>query len=150
MEKLPEGDKEILIVLPIVDRSTGMRRGVTLPSKGHESFVYAAKEILSFIAYLGYQTVEVRADNEPAMESLVTMVVQARNKIGSRTLSNPNQSYEYASNGAAEQSIQTLRDLGTSLLEQVRTKAGWTSRVPTILLDRRTPMLDTSIIVSAW
>ena len=67
---------------------------------------------------------EVRADNEPAMESLVTMVVQARNKIGLRTLSKPSQPYEHATNGAAEQAIQTLRDLGTTLLEQVRTKAG--------------------------
>ena len=82
-----------------------MCRGVVFPSKGHESLVYAAKEILSFIAYLGYQTVEVRADNEPAMESLVTMVVQARNKIGLRTLSKPSPPYEHATNGAAEQAI---------------------------------------------
>ena len=124
MEKVSEGDKEILTVLSIVDRSTGMCRGVALPSKGHESLVYAAKKILSFIAYLGHQTVEVRADNEPAVESLVTMVVQARNKIGLKTLSKPSQPYGRATNGAAEQAIQTLRDLGATLLEQVRTKAG--------------------------
>ena len=91
MEKAPENEKEVLTMLSVVDRSTGMIRGVSLPSKGQESLVHAAKEILSFIAYLGYQTVEVRADNEPAMESLVTMVVQARSKIGLRTISKPSQ-----------------------------------------------------------
>ena len=124
MERAPENDKEVLTMLSVVDRSTGMIRGVSLPSKGQESLVHAAKEILSFIAYLGYQTVEVRADNEPAMESLVTMVVQARSKIGLRTICKPSQPYEHATNGAAEQAIQTLRDLGTTLLEQVKAKAG--------------------------
>ena len=58
------------------------------------------------------------------MESLVTMVVQARSKVGLRTIAKPSEPYEHRTNGAAEQAIQTLRDLATTLLEQVKTKAG--------------------------
>ena len=124
LDKLDGDDREVLTVLSVVDRSTGMVRGIPLPSKGHEGLVHAAKEVISFVSYLGYQTIQVRSDNEPAMESLVTMVVQARSKVGLRTIAKPSQPYEHATNGAAEQAIQTLRDLATTLLEQVKTKSG--------------------------
>ena len=124
LDKLDGDDREVLTVLSVVDRSTGMVRGIPLPSKGHEGLVHAAKEVISFVSYLGYQTIQVRSDNEPAMESLVTMVVQARSKVGLRTIAKPSEPYEHRTNGAAEQAIQTLRDLATTLLEQVKTKAG--------------------------
>ena len=50
------------------------------------------------------------------------MVIQARSKVGLR-IAKPSQPYEHATNGAAEQAIQTLRDLATTLLAQVKTKA---------------------------
>ena len=151
MEQTPSEDQEVLTVLSVVDRSTGMCRGVPLPSKGHDSLVHAAKEIISFGAYLGYQTIEVRSDNEPAMESLTTMVVQARSKVGLRTLSKPSQPYEHATNGAAEQAVQTLRDLGITLcLNKLGSKQVWNSGPPTTLSDGRSPMRGIFTTATPW
>ena len=65
LDKLDGDDREVLTVSS---------------QKGHEGLVHAAKEVISFVSYLGYQTIQVRSDNEPAMESRVMMVVQARSK----------------------------------------------------------------------
>ena len=40
------GDKDLLTILIVVDKSTGMCRAIPLPSKGNESLVHGAKEML--------------------------------------------------------------------------------------------------------
>ena len=51
LDKLDGDDREVLTVLSVVDRSTGMVRGIPLPSKGHEGLVHAAKEVISFVSH---------------------------------------------------------------------------------------------------
>ena len=116
--------KDVMTILIVVDKSTGMCRAVPLPSKGDESLVHGAKEVLGFISYLGYQSVGIRGDNEPSAVALTKMICQARSKLGLKTVDKPCQPYEHATNGAAEQAVQGIRDLGTTLLEQLKAKSG--------------------------
>ena len=116
--------KDVMTILIVVDKSTGMCRAVPLPSKGDESLVHGAKEVLGFISYLGYQSVGVRGDNEPSAVALTKMICQARSKLGLKTVDKPCQPYEHATNGAAEQAVQGIRDLGATLLEQLKAKSG--------------------------
>ena len=115
--------KDVMTVLIVVDKSTGMCRAIPLPSKGEESLVHGAKEILGFISYLGYQAVGIRGDNEPAAQALTRMICQSRCKLGLKTIARPSQPYEHATNGAAEQAVQGIRDLGTTLLQQLKEKS---------------------------
>ena len=116
--------KDVMTILIVVDKSTGMCRAVPLPSKGDESLVHGAKEVLGFISYLGYQSVGIRGDSEPSAVALTKMICQARSKLGLKTVDKPCQPYEHATNGAAEQAVQGIRDLGTTLLEQLKAKSG--------------------------
>ena len=118
------GNKNFLTILIVVDKSTGMCRAIPLPSKGDDSLVHGAKEMLGFISYLGYQGVGIRGDNEPSAVALSKMVCQARTKLGLRTVDKPSQPYEHPTNGAAEQAVQGIRDLGSTLLAQLRAKSG--------------------------
>ena len=86
--------------------------------------MHGAKEILGFVAYLGYNAVGVRGDNEPSAVAVTRMVCQARSKLGLKTVDKPCQPYEHPTNGAAEQAVQGIRDLGTALLEQLKRKSG--------------------------
>ena len=117
-------EKDVLTILIVVDKTTGMCRAIPLPSKGDESLVHGAKEVLGFIAYLGYQGVGIRGDNEPSAVALTKMICQARSKLGLKTVDKPCQPYEHPTNGAAEQAVQGIRDLGTTLLEQLKAKSG--------------------------
>ena len=117
-------EKDVLTILIVVDKTTGMRRAIPLPSKGDESLAHGAKEVLGFIAYLGYKGVGIRGDNEPSAVALTKMICQARSKLGLKTVDKPCQPYEHPTNGAAEQAVQGIRDLGTTLLEQLKSTSG--------------------------
>ena len=125
MQKEKKRGSEKGLVLACVCSGTGMLRAIPLPSKERSSLQYAAREVLSFISYLGYSEVSVRGDNEPSMTLLVDKVVQARTQVGLRTTKSPSQPYEHQTNGLAEQAIQSLRDIGTSLLWQVKERSGF-------------------------
>ena len=107
-------------VLVAVDRESGMTRAVPLPSKDEVSVQYGAKEVLSFLFYLGRTEVSIPADNEPSMLNLVDRVVNARMKFGLSTRKSPSQPYARETIGAAEQAIQSVRNVGASRLQQLR------------------------------
>ena len=109
-----------LVILTCVDKDTGMIGVVPLPSKDGSALQYAAKEVLSFLSYLGRTEAEIRGDNEPSMQNLVTRIVTARASVGLATRPSPTQPYEHQTNGPAEQSIQSVREIGATLLQQVK------------------------------
>ena len=122
MRNIPSAaDKEKnILVLVCVDRDTGMLHAVPLPAKDTQAIHHAAKEVLGFLSYLGRTEVEIRGDNEPPMVALCDKVVNARNKAGLATRKAPSQPYEHQTNGAAEQAVLGLRDIGSTLLQQVK------------------------------
>jgi len=125
MNRVGEEDKEpVLTVLACIDRSTGMMQAIPVPNKKHDSQVYAAKQVLTFISYLSYADVQLRHDNEPVMQSLADMICKARARHGLATRPRPSQPYVHESNGVVEQAVQNLRDMAVVHLEQVREHAG--------------------------
>ncbi|CAE7728347.1 RE2 [Symbiodinium sp. CCMP2592] len=119
MKQAPTSKEKKLTVLVCVDRDTGMIHSVPLPGKGTTVLQHAAKEVLGFLSYLGRTEVEIRGDNEPPMVALCDKVVEARNKAGLSTRKTPSQPYEHQTNGAAEQAVLSMRDIGSTLLQQV-------------------------------
>ncbi|CAE7834903.1 RE2 [Symbiodinium sp. CCMP2592] len=119
MKQAPASKEKKLTVLVCVDRDTGMIHSVPLPGKDTTALQHAAKEVLGFLSYLGRTEVEIRGDNEPPMVALCDKVVEARNKAGLSTRKTPSQPYEHQTNGAAEQAVLSMRDIGSTLLQQV-------------------------------
>ena len=109
-----------MMILVCVDRATGMLHGVPLPSTEKQCLQYAANQVLSFLSYLGRTEVEIRGDNEPSMAMLLDKIVTARTAAKLATRKAPSQPHEHQTNGAAEQAILSLRDIGSTLLQQVR------------------------------
>ena len=119
MKQAPASKDKKLMVLVCVDRDTGMVHSVPLPGKDMQALQRAAKEVLGFLSYLGRSEVEIRGDDEPPMVALCDKVVDARNKAGLSTRKAPSQPYEHQTNGAAEQAVLSMRDIGSALLHQV-------------------------------
>ena len=121
---ISDSKEPTMTVLACIDRSTGMVQAVPVPNKSKDARIYAAKQVLTFISYLGYGEIQLRHDNEPSMSALASMISVARAKHGLRTLPRPSQPYVHESNGVVEQCIQTLRDMAVVHLEQIRDHAG--------------------------
>ena len=113
-----------MTVVAIVDNSTGMLASVPVPGKGRESHTHVAKQVLQFLSHLGYAEVQLKGDNEPAMEQLLSTICNARLKHGLKTQVCPSQPYVHQSNGVVEQAIQNLRDIAVVHLEQLKDASG--------------------------
>ena len=107
-------------ILVLVDKESGVTRIIPLPSKDDISIQYGAQEVLSFLSCLGRTAVSLRSDNEPSMLNLVDRVVNARMKVGLFTRKSASQPYARETNGAAEQVIQSVRNVGPNLLQHLR------------------------------
>eukprot|EP00439_Symbiodinium_sp_Y106_P028768 s8399_g3.t1 len=109
MKQAPASKDKKLMVLVCADRDTGMVHSVPLPGKDMQALQHAAKEVLGFVSYLGRSEVEIKGDK----------VVEARNKAGLSTRKAPSQPYEHQTNGAAEQAVLSMKDIGSTILHQV-------------------------------
>ena len=119
-------DKSKITLLVAVERTSGMMRCIPMQTKAKASMVHAAKEVLSFMSYLGLGEAYVRGDNEPSMVGLVDLIVKARVNAGLKTLKNPSQMYVHQTNGVAEQALQSIRDIGVVFLNQLQSRSGVT------------------------
>ena len=66
-------------VLSVVDTGTGMGLAFSIPAK-NLGIPYVVKVITSFIAQLGYDTVKLRSDNEPAIKKVKGQIAEALRK----------------------------------------------------------------------
>ena len=113
------GTDETLIMLCIHDRHTKMMHAVPTPSKGGRSLPYLSAELCRFVTWLGYQEVCLRTDNEPAALSLLEACRKALKGLGVHTTVELVVPGNKEANGAAEVTVQTIRNQANLLIEQI-------------------------------
>ena len=141
------GTDETLILLCIHDRHTKMMHAVPTPSKGGRSLPYLSAELCRFVTWLGYQEVCLRTDNEPATLSLLEACRKALKGLGVHTMVELVVPGNKEANGAAEVTVQTIRNQANLLIEQIERAVGATDKV---LFGASHPLYAWAVVHASW
>ena len=98
---------------------------------------------MRFIQSLGHATVELRCDAEPATLSLQRAVVNARQRLGLKTVERNPPVGHHQANGYVEKAVDLIRRLACTLLDMVRHKTG-------CKIDVVHPLFAWSFVHAAW
>ena len=106
-----------LITLCVKDRDTGWREAIPTKRKGGpESIRFLTGEVVRLCNVLGYNDITLRCDPEPSCRSLQQEIQKARGRLGQRTRLELAGEEEKASNGAAEETVESTRQQACVLL----------------------------------
>ena len=133
--------KDLLCCLIAHDSATGAITAIPCESKG--STRYLGVELMRFIQSLGHATVELRCDAEPATLSLQRAVVNARQRLGLKTVERNPPVGHHQANGYVEKAVDLIRRLACTLLDMVRHKTG-------CKIDVVHPLFAWSFVHAAW
>ena len=117
-----EGPHEKLICFVMHDSQTGATGAVPIFHKADLKLM--AKSIVKFSHQLGYTTVGLRCDQEPAMLKVQELAFKSLNNLGYRVLIDNPPIRDHASNGLVEGSIYRIRRLATVLQCSVEDQVG--------------------------
>ena len=141
------GTDDPLTVLFIHDRSTKMMHAVPTAAKGGKSLPYLTQELCRFVTWLGHQEVWFRTDNEPSTVSLLDACRKALKGLGVHTTVELVVPGNKEANGAAEVTVQTLRNQANLSIEQVERSVGADGKV---LFSALHPLYSWAIIHAGW
>ncbi|CAE7258440.1 Ptchd3 [Symbiodinium sp. CCMP2592] len=114
-----------LITLCVKDRATGWREAIPTKRKGGpESIKFLTSEVVRLCNVLGYNDVTIRCDPEPSCRTLQQEVQKARGRLGQRTRLEQSGEEEKASNGAAEEAVESTRQQTCVLLSAYEHNTG--------------------------
>eukprot|EP00435_Cladocopium_sp_Y103_P048802 s823_g14.t1 len=124
-KSLAEGDVEDAVPaslwMVLADSQTGAVGCVPLKSKGQVKL--ATSEVMPFGQGLGYHSVCFHTDNEPSVRKILRALLNAPHALGSPTRITTAKPYDHA-NSLAENSIQRVRGLTGTLMEQLQEYIG--------------------------
>jgi len=100
-------DTELGTSLVAVDRDSGFAYGNALASKDADA--YSCKEINGFVKQMGYASVELRCDNEPAVKAIQQGVLAIRSKEKDKTILTNGKTKDSKSMGLVETTIRWWR-----------------------------------------
>ena len=141
------GTDDSLTVLFMHDRSTKMMHAVPTPAKGGRSLPYLTQELCRFISWLGHQEVCLRTDNEPSAVSLLESCRKALKGLGVHTTVELVVPGNKEGNGAAEVTVQVIRNQANLLVEQVERSLGVTDK---LLFTAHHPLYAWAVIHASW
>ena len=120
----PEGaaDDKGALWLVLTDRHTGYLGCIPIQSKGQ--LHYMTHEVLSFVQGLGYSEVGFYGDNEPSIRQILKTIITSRHALGLKTRIYTTKVKDSAGNALAENSIQRIRQLACTLVEDVCERTG--------------------------
>ena len=111
--------------LVCVDSQSKFVKVVALSGKGGSLLKYATKEVITMTQQLGYSQISLHFDTEPAMKQLAESIQTSRLKMGFGTSLEPVAPEPSAHRALpAERYIDTVRRVGTCLLEILRQRTG--------------------------
>ena len=111
-----QASAEKLACLALADRHTGWREAIPCRTKAADSYIVT--EVVRLLSYLGHGEICLKSDAEPTCKALQTKIQVTRAKLGLRTVLEYVPEEEKASNGAAEQAVETCRQHGNILLAE--------------------------------
>ena len=112
-------DDSSLIAMAMVDNKTGYLGVVPLNSKAQ--FDLLTKELVAFCSTLGYNEVELRCDNEPAIMQVAKLTIQARQQMGLVTRLVTPAAYAHC-NGLIENAVARIRGVGCSFMHSLQNR----------------------------
>ena len=120
----PEGevDDKGALWLVLTDSHTGYLGVVPIQSKGQLN--YMTHEVLSFVQGLGYAEVGFYGDNEPTIRQILKTIITSRHALGLKTRIYTTKVKDSAGNALVENSIQRIRQLACTLMEDVYERTG--------------------------
>ena len=120
---------------------------VPTPSKGGRSLPFLSAELCRFVTWLGYQEVCLRTDNEPATLSVLEACRKALKGLGVHTTVELTVPGNKEANGAAEVTVQVIRNQANLLVEQVEKAVGATDKV---LFSAAHPLYAWAVVHAGW
>ena len=119
-----EHEKDKLTVLFAHDQHTKMMRSVPTQQKGGRSLVYLCTELVRFILRLGHQAVILRCDDEPSTVALANSTRKSLRSFGVSCKLEFVTVGNHQGNGAAEVTVQVIRQLGMCFLQRLEAGGG--------------------------
>ena len=102
-------DRKIIKCLIACDYESKAVFATVIAQKGHDDNGYAANFILEVVKWLGYTTIMVKSDNEPAMLRLVKVAVEKLRTRLATVREEHSKEYDSQSHGATETRIRSVR-----------------------------------------
>ena len=112
-----ETDK--LTCLFLHDRSTKMMLAIPSPQKGGKYLQYLTTEVVRFIMQTQHREIAIKTDREPSILALTNAVRRACKSFGITVYDEAVQVGGHQANGAAEITVQVLRQKAGMWLQQV-------------------------------
>ena len=124
LDPQPEGapDDKGALWLVLTCSQTGYLGVVPIQGKGQIN--YMTHEVLSFVQSLGCAEVGFYGDNEPTIRQILKTIITSRHALGLKTRIFTTKVKDSAGNSLAENSIQRIRQLACTLVEDVAQKTG--------------------------
>ena len=119
-----EDEKDKLTVLFAHDQHTKMMHSVPTQQKGGRSLVYLCTELVRFILHLGHQAVILRCDDEPSTVALANSTRKSLRSFGVSCKLEFVTVGNHQGNGAAEVTVQVIRQLGMCSLQRLEAGGG--------------------------
>ena len=119
-----EDEKDKLTVLFAHDQHTKMMHSVPTQQKGGRSLVYLCTELVRFILHLGHQAVILRCDDEPSTVALANSTRKSLRSFGVSCKLEFVTVGNHQGNGAAEVTVQVIRQLGMCFLQRLEAGGG--------------------------
>ena len=119
-----EDEKDKLTVLFAHDQHTKMMHSVPTQQKGGRSLVYLCTELVRFILHLGHQAVILRCDDEPSTVALANSTRKSFRSFGVSCKLEFVTVGNHQGNGAAEVTVQVMRQLGMCFLQRLEAGGG--------------------------
>ena len=119
-----EEEKEKLTVLFIHDQHTKMMHSVPTQQKGGRSLVYLCTELVRFVLHLGHHSVILRCDDEPSTVALANASRKSLRSFGVTCKLEFVTVGNHQGNGAAEATVQVIRQLGMCFLQRMEAGGG--------------------------
>ena len=119
-ERAPDDKGALWLVLTC--SQTGYLGVVPIQGKGQIN--YMTHEVLSFVQSLGYAEVGFYGDNGPTIRQILKTIITSRHALGLKTRIFTTKVKDSAGNSLVENSIQRIRQLACTLVEDVAQKTG--------------------------
>ena len=139
-----ESDKQTCLFLH--DRSTKMMAAIPTPQKGGRSLQHLITETTRFVMGTQHKDLAIRSDREPSILAVVDGVKRACRNMGITIHDEGAPVHDHQANGAAEVTVQVLRQKAGLLIQQIEDKIA----AGRVIFGCNHPLFCWSLIHAGW
>ena len=139
-----ESDKQTCLFLH--DRATKMMAAVPTPQKGGRSLQHLVTEATRFVMGTQHKEIAIRSDREPSILAVVDGVKRSCRNMGITVHDEGAPVHDHQANGAAEVTVQVLRQKAGLLVQQIEDKVA----AGRVIFGCNHPLFCWALIHSGW